>query len=133
MLGQLNMYGMDRVELAIERLKAYEPPEGYFVAFSGGKDSVVVKALCDMAGVKYDAHYSITTVDPPELVRFVKSFKDVQMDAAAFPLRPVHQRIVDHHEAPAFEVPHEEIMAFFEQRGVVIQVVIPREQDLVSV
>lgn len=82
MLGQLNMYGMDRVELAIERLKAYEPPDGYFVAFSGGKDSVVVKTLCDMAGVKYDAHYSITTVDPPELVRFVKSFKDVQMDAA---------------------------------------------------
>lgn len=77
MLGQLNIYGMDKVELAIERLKAYEPPEGYFVAFSGGKDSVVVKALCDMAGVKYDAHYSITTVDPPELVRFVKSFKDV--------------------------------------------------------
>ena len=82
MLGQLNMHGMDKVELAIERLKAYEPPEGYFVAFSGGKDSVVVKALCDMAGVKYDAHYSITTVDPPELVRFVKSFKDVHMDAA---------------------------------------------------
>ena len=82
MLGQLNMYGMDRVELAIERLKAYEPPDGYFVAFSGGKDSVVVKTLCDMAGVKYDANYSITTVDPPELVRFVKSFKDVQMDAA---------------------------------------------------
>lgn len=26
MLGQLNMYGMDRVETAIERLKAYEPP-----------------------------------------------------------------------------------------------------------
>lgn len=82
MLGQLNMYGMDKVELAIERLKAYEPPDGYFVAFSGGKDSVVVKTLCDMAGVKYDAHYSITTVDQPELVRFVKSFKDVQMDAA---------------------------------------------------
>lgn len=82
MLGQLNMYGMDKVELAIERLKAYEPPDGYFVAFSGGKDSVVVKTLCDMAGVKYDAHYSITTVDPPELVRFVKSFKDVHMDAA---------------------------------------------------
>lgn len=82
MLGQLNIYGMDKVELAIERLKAYEPDEGYFLAFSGGKDSVVVKALCDMAGVKYDAHYSITTVDPPELVQFVKSFKDVQMDAA---------------------------------------------------
>lgn len=81
MLGQLNMYGMDKVELAIERLRAYEPEEGYFVAFSGGKDSVVVKALCDMAGVKYDAHYSVTSVDPPELVQFVKTFDDVQMDS----------------------------------------------------
>lgn len=81
MLGQLNMYGMDKVELAIERLRAYEPEEGYFVAFSGGKDSVVVKALCDMAGVKYDAHYNVTSVDPPELVQFVKTFDDVQMDS----------------------------------------------------
>lgn len=84
MLGQLNIYGMDKVELAIERLKAYEPDEGYFLAFSGGKDSVVVKALCDMAGVKYDAHYNITTVDPPELVHFVKTFDDVQMDAQTY-------------------------------------------------
>lgn len=84
MLGQLNMYGMDRVETAIERLRAYEPPDGYYLAFSGGKDSVVIKALADMAGVKYDAHYNITTVDPPELVRFVKSFDDVQMDASTY-------------------------------------------------
>ena len=81
MLGQLNMYGMDRVETAIERLKAYEPPEGYWLAFSGGKDSVVVKALADMAGVKYEAHYQNTSVDPPELVQFIKTFGDVQMDS----------------------------------------------------
>lgn len=79
-IHQLNMYGMDMVEVAIERLKAFEPPEGYFLAFSGGKDSVTVKALADMAGVKYDAHYSVTSVDPPELVRFVKSFPDVHFD-----------------------------------------------------
>lgn len=80
MLGQLNMDGLDKVQLAIKRIKAYEPPEGYFLAFSGGKDSVVCKALCDMAGVKYDAHYNVTSVDPPELVRFVKSFPDVHFD-----------------------------------------------------
>lgn len=33
-----------------------------------------------MAGVKYDAHYNVTSVDPPELVRFVKSFPDVHFD-----------------------------------------------------
>lgn len=29
----------DKVQIAIDRLKAFEPPEGYYVAFSGGKDS----------------------------------------------------------------------------------------------
>lgn len=79
-IHQLNMYGMDMVEVSIERLKAFEPPEGYYLAFSGGKDSVTVKALADMAGVKYDAHYNVTSVDPPELVRFVKTFPEVHFD-----------------------------------------------------
>lgn len=66
-------YGeVDKVQTALNRLKAFEPPEGYYLAFSGGKDSVVLKALADMTGVKYDAHYNATTVDPPELVRFIR-------------------------------------------------------------
>ena len=72
MIHQLDFNGKDMVQIAIERLKAFEPEEGYYLAFSGGKDSVTVKALCDMAEVKYDAHYAITSVDPPELVRFIK-------------------------------------------------------------
>lgn len=79
-IHQLDIYGKDKVETAITRLKTFEPPEGYFLAFSGGKDSVVIKALADMAGVKYDAHYQVTSVDPPELVRFVKTFDDVSFD-----------------------------------------------------
>lgn len=62
-----------KVQKSIERLKAFEPPEGYYLAFSGGKDSVVCKALLDMAGCKYDAVYRVTSVDPPELVRFIKN------------------------------------------------------------
>jgi len=62
----------DKVQIAIDRLKTFEPPEGYYLAFSGGKDSCCIKALADMAGVKYDAHYNLTTVDPPELVQFIK-------------------------------------------------------------
>lgn len=85
MLGQLNLAGKDKVEVAIDRIKTFEPPEGYYVAFSGGKDSVVIKALCDMAGVKYDAHYNLTSVDPPELVQFVKSFDDVIIEKPRYP------------------------------------------------
>lgn len=81
MIGQLNMSGMDKVEVALKRLQTFEPPEGYYLAFSGGKDSVVVKALADMAGVKYDAHYSSTSVDPPELIYFIRENQpDVRFD-----------------------------------------------------
>lgn len=79
MIHQINIHGKDKVQVAIDRLKLYEPPEGYYLAFSGGKDSVVIKALADMAGVKYDAHYNLTSVDPPELVRFIKTFEDVEI------------------------------------------------------
>lgn len=84
MLIEQTLFGEhNKVAEAIERLKAFEPKDGkgYWLAFSGGKDSVTVKALCDLAGVKYEAHYSVTSVDPPELVRFIKDkYPDVSMD-----------------------------------------------------
>ena len=39
-----------KVESAIQRLKSFEPPEGYYVAFSGGKDSQCVYHLCKLGG-----------------------------------------------------------------------------------
>ena len=64
-IKQLNIYGADKVRVAIDRLRAFEPKEGYYLCFSGGKDSSVIKALADMAGVAYDAHYNCTGIDPP--------------------------------------------------------------------
>ena len=72
MLGQVNLNGENKVDVAINRLQTFEPPEGYYLAFSGGKDSQCIYHLAKMAGVKFDAHYSVTTVDPPELMKFVK-------------------------------------------------------------
>lgn len=82
MIDQLNMYGMTKLEVSIERIKQIEPRGGsWYLAFSGGKDSCVIKALCDMAGVKYDAHYRVSSVDPPELIRFIKEkHPDVSFD-----------------------------------------------------
>lgn len=80
MLEQINIYGKNKVQVAIKRLQMFEPPEGYYLAFSGGKDSCTIKALADMAEVKYDAHYNLTSVDPPELVQFIKTFTDVSID-----------------------------------------------------
>ena len=65
---------INRIDIAIERLKCFEPPEGYYLAFSGGKDSIVLYKLAEISGVKFDAHFNLTTVDPPELLRFIKEF-----------------------------------------------------------
>lgn len=71
----------DKVEKAIKRLKAFEPQEGYYVAFSGGKDIQCIYHLCELAGVKFDAHYSVTGIDPPELVWFLKAnYPDVKFE-----------------------------------------------------
>lgn len=85
MIHQLDINGMDKVQIAIKRLKTFEPKEGYYIAFAGGKDSCVVKKLADMAGVKYDAHYSVTTVDHPKLVQFIKrEYPDVIFEKARY-------------------------------------------------
>ncbi|HPS70604.1 MAG TPA: phosphoadenosine phosphosulfate reductase family protein [Candidatus Cryosericum sp.] len=73
-LYEANIFGLDILtEKSIRLLKKHEPPDGYYVAFSGGKDSTVMLDLVKRAGVKYDAHYNFTTVDPPELVTFIRS------------------------------------------------------------
>lgn len=82
MLVQHTLFGVeDRVAKAIERLKTYEPPEGYYLAFSGGKDSTVILDLARRAGVKHDAHYNLTTVDPPELIYHMREhYPDVAVN-----------------------------------------------------
>lgn len=70
----------EKVRIAIERLKAFEPDEGYFLAYSGGKDSDCIKIIADLAGVKYEAVHNLTTVDAPETVRYVKSQPDVRIN-----------------------------------------------------
>lgn len=39
-----------QVQRAIDRLKAHEPPEGYWLAFSGGKDSQCIYRLAARRG-----------------------------------------------------------------------------------
>ena len=62
-LVEYDLFGekRDKVKTAIDRLQAFEPQEGYYVADSGGKDSTCVVKLCEMAGVKFDAHYHART------------------------------------------------------------------------
>ncbi len=88
MLREQTLFGTeDKMDDSITMLRDLEPEEGYYLAFSGGKDSICIKRIADMAGVKYDAHYSVTTIDPPELVRFIrKEHQDVTFDHPDRPL-----------------------------------------------
>jgi len=63
--------GQTKEEIAIDFIREHEPPEGYFLGFSGGKDSVVLYDLTVKAGVTFKTYYSATGIDPPEVVRFI--------------------------------------------------------------
>ena len=81
-LSELTLFGEDdKIQKAIETLRSFEPEEGYRVAFSGGKDSQCIYHLCVLAGVKFEAVYNVTSVDPPELIRFIKKqYPDVKFE-----------------------------------------------------
>jgi len=70
---------VDLVKVAVEQLRTYESsalqmhPGGYYVAYSGGKDSDVIRILCQLAGVKHELWHNHTTVDAPETVRYVRT------------------------------------------------------------
>lgn len=69
----------DRLQASIRLLKKAEPlalrysADGFFLAFSGGKDSQALYHVARMAGVRFQAFMSATSVDPPEVLRFVRS------------------------------------------------------------
>lgn len=74
-MRQASLPGYDLGEYireSIDFLRKHEPSEGYFVGFSGGKDSITTLQLCALAGVRHQAFYSCTRIDPPEVVRFIK-------------------------------------------------------------
>lgn len=77
---------------AIEYLKAFEPEtEPYYLCYSGGKDSDVIRILASLAGVKHDIVNNHTTVDAPETVRYIRSIPNIQI---SYPEKTMWQLIV---------------------------------------
>lgn len=80
MRGDIRQCGLPGYELgdyireAMDFLREHEPPEGYFVGFSGGKDSITAHELCRIAGVKHNVFYTCTRIEPPEIYRFIKQY-----------------------------------------------------------
>lgn len=71
-----NLYSKEK--RAIETLKLFEPQtEPYYLCYSGGKDSDVIRILAALAGVKHDIVHNLTTVDAPETFYYVSSIPNV--------------------------------------------------------
>lgn len=78
-----NLFGKEnKLSAAIERVRTFGK-NGVIVAFSGGKDSVAVLEIVRRAGVPFRAVYNLTTIDHPELVRFIKTVPDVEIQRPA--------------------------------------------------
>lgn len=69
---------MEKIKHSIEVLRKGEEfalrfyDKGYYLAFSGGKDSQALYHIAKLAGVKFEAHMNMTTVDPANVVSFVR-------------------------------------------------------------
>lgn len=64
---------MDLLSEAIWILQQNVMRQDVLGAFSGGKDSIAVKRVCELANIRVEWHYHNTTCDPPELIRFIRT------------------------------------------------------------
>ncbi len=62
----------DYTKEAIDWLKTHLSPVTSLVCISGGKDSVVIAELARIAEIPHQLQSTLTGIDPPELIRFIK-------------------------------------------------------------
>lgn len=80
----------------------YDAEQGYFLAFSGGKDSQALYHIAQLAGVRFQGHMNLTSVDPPEVIRFVKkNYPEVELRK---PGKSIFQHAVEKQILPTMRV-----------------------------
>lgn len=95
-------YSINLLRKAEKLALAYDGEDGYYLAFSGGKDSQVLYHIAELAGVKFKAHMNFTSVDPPQVVRFVrKQYPEVVTHA---PKRSIYAAAVDRMILPTMRI-----------------------------
>ena len=73
-------YSNDLIRKSENLALRLDPENGFYNTFSGGKDSQCLYHLVKLAGVKAKTHMNLTSVDPPEVIRFVKQqYPDVEL------------------------------------------------------
>ncbi len=73
-LVENTLFGVDdKVKRVIQNMRAIRH-QNPCLKFSGGKDSQCIYHLAKEAGIDFRAQYDLTTVDPPELVDFIRTY-----------------------------------------------------------
>ena len=73
-------YSIDLIRKSEKMALRLDPENGFYNTFSGGKDSQVLYHLVKLSGVKAKTHMNLTSIDPPEVIRFVREqYPDVEM------------------------------------------------------
>ena len=96
------IYSVNLLQKAENLALAYGGDSGYYLAFSAGKDSQALYHIAELAGVKFDAHMNLTSVDPPEVIRFVKqSYPEVDLIK---PKKSIYQHAIEKQILPTMRV-----------------------------
>ena len=97
------MYSIDLLRKAEKLALAYGGGNnGYYLAFSAGKDSQALYHIAELAGVRFDAHMNLTSVDPPEVIRFVKrAYPEVDLIK---PKKSIYQLAVEKQILPSMRL-----------------------------
>lgn len=82
---------LERIKIADEMREQLYPDDSFYVAYSGGKDSDVIRILFALADVPHQLWHNHTTVDAPETVRYIRSIPGINI---SMPERTMWQLIV---------------------------------------
>ena len=79
-LEEKTAYSIALLRKAEATALSLDPENGFWLAFSGGKDSQCLYHIAQEAGVKFRTHMNLTSIDPPEVIRFVReNYPEVEM------------------------------------------------------
>lgn len=96
------LHSVELLQKAEKLALSYDAEQGYYLAFSGGKDSQVLYHMAQLAGVKFKGHMNLTSVDPPEVIRFVKrNYPEVELIK---PKKSIFQIAIERRMLPTMRV-----------------------------
>lgn len=74
------LHSVELLRKAEKLALAYDNEDGFYLSFSSGKDSQCLYHIAKIAGIKFKAHMGLTSVDPPEVIRFAREqYPDVEL------------------------------------------------------